>query len=264
MRCTSVAASERSERPQPCSAPARGAANEPPDAKRASGNPGSATFGCQREQKLCSIRPVVIPRSFEVLAKALFVSTVSLAALAACNGVAAVQPVSPQAQQVRVEESDPPAGATPLGELEVTHGQGCSFTGDQGTREGATALLREAAAQRGANFVKVTQVIEPYSGHDCVHREFKMQGLSYRLAGTSAVAPGVAAAAAPAPLSAPVVAVGTPAAPLACEPPCSPGYACEAGICRALCNPACGAGQVCRADRVCVPASAAARGSGEQ
>jgi len=215
----------------------------------------------------------VIPRSFEVLAHAFFVSVVSVVSLAACNGLAKVQPISPQAQQVRVEESDPPAGATPLGELKVMHGQGCSFTGDQGTREGATALLREAAAQRGANFVKVTKVIEPYSGHDCVHREFKMEGLSYRLAGTPAVAPAAAipiAASAPpatsatATASAPAVATSTATAPLGCEPPCSPGYACEAGVCRALCNPACGAGQICRTDRVCVPASAAAQGSGER
>jgi len=233
----------------------------------------------------------VIPRSFAVLAHAFFisvVSVVSLASLGACNGVATVPPISPRAQQIRVEESDPPSGATPLGELKVTHGQGCSFTGDQGTREGATALLREAAAQRGANFVKVTRVIEPYSGHDCVHREFQMEGLSYRLAGTPAVAataaPAVAsvspansapalasaptaatattAAAAPATGVAPAVALTPAPTPLGCEPPCSPGYACEAGVCRALCNPACGAGQVCRTDRVCVPASAAAQGSG--
>jgi hypothetical protein len=212
---------------------------------------------------------VVIPRSFEVFAHALFVSVVSLTSLAACNGTATVPAISPRAQQVRVEESDPPPGATPLGELEVMHGQGCSFTGDQGTREGATALLREAAIQRGANYVKVTKVTEPYSGHDCVHREFKMAGLSYRVAGTPIAAPAGAAAApaaAAAPVAAPppAIAASAPGATLNCEPPCSPGYACEAGVCRALCNPACSAGQVCRADRVCVPATAAAQGSSDR
>ena len=162
----------------------------------------------------------------------------------ACNGVAATPPVSPQAQSVRVEDRDPPADATPLGAIEVTHGQGCSFSGDRGTLEGATALLREAARQRGANYVKVTQVTEPYSGHDCYHREFKLAGLGYRLAGTPiAVAPSATAAATAAPAA-------------VCNPICSPGYACEAGVCRPLCNPACGEGQVCRIDRVCVPATA--------
>lgn len=183
----------------------------------------------------------------------------ALVSLSACNGVATVKPISPQAAQVLVEESDPPAGATPLGELKVTHGEGCSFTGDRGTREGATALLREAAMQRGANFVKVTKVVEPHSGHDCYHREFVMQGLSFRLAGTPNAVPLAAPAAAAAGSSAPPAPASTagavPATTLDCTPPCSPGYACEAGICRALCNPACSTGQVCRADRVCVPAT---------
>ncbi len=175
---------------------------------------------------------------FELLAGA------ALLTLNACNGIAAVPAVSPQAQLVRVEERDPPDSATPLGEIEVTHGQGCSFSGDRGTLEGATALLKESAVQRGANFVKITKVTEPYSGHDWYHREFKLAGLSYRLAGTPIVVPAAVASAAPTATSAAV-----------CDPICSPGYACEAGVCRALCNPACGAGQVCRVDRVCVPAT---------
>ena len=179
---------------------------------------------------------------FEILVSA------ALVTLAACNNVAAVRPLSPQAQQVRVEERDPPDDATALGPIAVTDGQGCSFNGDKGTREGATALLKEAATQRGANFVKLTKVTEPYNGHDCVHREFKLEGVSYRLAGTPVPVP--------VPVAAPVVApVQTPVGE--CVPICSPGYACEAGICRPLCNPACAADQICRTDRVCVPAAPA-------
>ncbi|MEI9942552.1 MAG: hypothetical protein WDO69_35505 [Pseudomonadota bacterium] len=175
---------------------------------------------------------------FEILAGA------TLLALTACNGETAVRPLSPHAERVRVESGDPPAGATPLGPIEVSDGDRCSLTGDRGTLAGATALLKESALHRGANFVKVTKVTEPYAGHDCYHREFKIEGLSYRLA------------------DAPIVATAAPAAPpeppaAVCTPICSPGYACEAGVCRALCNPACGADQVCRVDRVCVPASAA-------
>lgn len=187
---------------------------------------------------------------------------VPLLSLTSCNGVAAVPPLGPQSQQVRVEDRDPPPGATPLGPVYATHGQGCSFSGDQGTREGATALLKQRAAERGANFVKVTKVTEPYSGHDCVHREFKMEGQSFRLAGTAVVVPHAAASAsaapaAVAPTAVPVIASAAPAATLECTPPCSPGYACEAGVCKALCNPACAPNQVCRTDRVCVPATAA-------
>lgn len=185
------------------------------------------------------MRQTVTTRSlFEILASAVL-------ALSACNSVAAVRPLSPQAQQVRVEDGDPPADATALGAIAVTDGQGCSFSGDRGTLEGATALLKESAAQRGANFVKVTKVTEPYSGHDCYHREFKMEGLGYRLAGTPIVVPAAVPSAVPSAAPASV-----------CDPICSPGYSCEAGVCRALCNPACAVGQVCRVDRVCVPAPA--------
>jgi hypothetical protein len=183
---------------------------------------------------------------FAVLASA------SVVALCACNGVSAVRPLSPRAQLVRVEDRDPPDDATALGAIAVTDGQGCSLTGDRGTREGATALLKESAAQRGADFVKITKVIEPYSGHDCYHREFKIEGLSYRLAGAPIVVPSAAPSAA-----APAAPTALAAPPAGCDPICSPGYACESGVCRPQCNPACGEGQRCRVDRVCVPAAAA-------
>lgn len=233
----------------------RPARYEPNDRKEPAWTQPSATFSCRRTQKLCSIGQAVIPLRFSAL-----LGSSPLLLLMSCNGVATVPPISPQSQQVLIEDRDPPAGATPLGAIQVVHGQGCSFTGDQGTREGATALLKQAAVARGANFVKVTQVIEPYSGHDCVHREFKMAGLSYRLAGTAVSAPPRASAAAGVPVIAPAPTVATapteapPAATLDCTPPCSPGYACQAGICQALCNPACAPDQICRTDRVCVPA----------
>lgn len=56
------------------------------------------------------------------------------------------------------------------------------------------------------------------------------------------------------------VAAATPTVPLAtapapapagCEPICSPGYGCQAGVCVPLCNPPCGDGDVCGGDRIC-------------
>ena len=37
----------------------------------------------------------------------------------------------------------------------------------------------------------------------------------------------------------------------ACVPPCSPGFRCQGGMCRAVCNPPCTAGQTCGQDRTC-------------
>ena len=119
-------------------------------------------------------------------------------------------------------------------------------------------MLKESAVQRGANFVKITKVTEPYSGHDCYHREFKIEGLSYRVgdAPIAVAAPAAIADAAPAPIADASTAV--------CTPTCAPGYACEAGVCRPMCDPACSTGQVCRADRVCVACHPLAFNSSER
>jgi hypothetical protein len=176
----------------------------------------------------------------------------------ACVIETPVRPVSAPAQSVHVEEGDPPAGAHLVGPIVGIDGSGCAFDEARGTRRNATTALKEAAARSGADFVKVIKVTKPYSGHDCYHQEFKLEGLAYRV--HPAVAPPVQSAS-PGPV-APAIATAAPAAdsvssqPAVCAPPCSPGYACEQGVCRPLCNPACGARETCRADRVCMPAPA--------
>ena len=52
-------------------------------------------------------------------------------------------------------------------------------------------------------------------------------------------------------------AAATPA-PGDCEPPCSPGFACQAGTCIPQCNPTCDTGEVCNRHRSCEPAASAA------
>jgi hypothetical protein len=172
-------------------------------------------------------------------------------ACVACVIETPIRPVSAQAQSVHVEEGEPPAGAQLVGPISGTDGNGCGFDEARGTLRNATTALKEAAVRSGADFVKVTKVINPYSGHDCYHQEFKLEGLAYRV--HPAVAPPVQSTA-PVPV-APAIAAADSASsrPAVCAPPCSPGYACEAGVCRPLCNPACSARETCRADRVCVP-----------
>lgn len=196
----------------------------------------------------------------------------ALFGLAACVYHAAIPPLSPGAQGVRVAETDPPAGATLIGKLQGSNGQGCGLlAGGRGTEAGATAAIKEEAARHGADFVKLTGKKQPYSGHDCFHQEFTLLGVGYRVApaastasATVVVAPPVepaalvssavsASSSTPAPSSAPSPAVSAVLAE--CAPPCSPGYGCNAGVCLALCNPACGPQQRCRADRVCVSAT---------
>jgi len=171
-----------------------------------------------------------------------------LLGVAGCADEPAPRAVSPQAQLVRVESFDPPAGARLAGPIEADDGEGCGIGGTRGSLANATAALKEAAARRGLGFVKLTRVTKPYSGRDCYHVDYVLEGLAYYLDG----APPPAAPAAPA---APVAPAAVSAAS-ECSPPCSPGYACTGGVCAPLCNPACSAQEVCRADRVCVPAAA--------
>jgi len=176
----------------------------------------------------------------------------ALSGLASCVYHAAIPVLGPSAQRVQVAETNPPAGAIRIGEIQGSNGEGCGvLAGGRGTAEGATAAIKEAAARRGADFVKLTGKKEPYAGHDCFHQEFTLLGVAYRLPSAASAPPSTPSAAV---VVAPPVPSPTVSAVLAeCAPPCSPGYGCDAGVCLALCNPACGPEQRCRADRVCVP-----------
>jgi hypothetical protein len=211
----------------------------------------------------------------------------SLFGLAACVNQSTVGPVSAPAAGVRVENDNPPAGARLVGPITVSDGDRCTLTGARGTRAGATVLMQEAAKRQGMDWVKVVMVTRPYEGHDCFHGEYTLKGVGYSLAALRpaaapsakpsvvnatpsasapstastmpivADAPAVLVSAAPGAVTAapPTTSAAPPiASAAACSPPCSPGYACSAGVCVAECNPACVAGQICRSDRVCVPA----------
>lgn len=187
----------------------------------------------------------------------LCLATVCLVPLSACLNNASVPPLSPPAQGVRVDSGNPPPGARLIGPVSATHGKGCGIVNQRGTEEGATAALREAAAQRGATFVKITKTIKPYPGHDCFHQEFTLEGLAYSMNELKPAAPAAVSApppvvSAPSATTFPSPAASASTPPLECAPPCSPGYTCHAGVCEAACNPPCAPDQTCRADRVCV------------
>jgi len=156
---------------------------------------------------------------------------------ASCAVEAAVPPEAASgSEDIAVEKADPPAGSRAVGNVEATHGEGCGFAGTKGTYEGALVVLRNKAAELGGNYVRVMGVTAPHPTGGCYDDRFVIIGDVFR------VAPGARE-------SAPTVSADN------CSPPCSPGYACGGGVCRAQCNPACGADQVCRQDRTCGPAT---------
>jgi hypothetical protein len=85
------------------------------------------------------------------------------------------------------------------------------------------------------------------SGADTVYgiAETREGGVSYLTATFARSLPGPineAAAAAP--------------AELACDPMCSPGFACQQGTCVPQCNPGCATDEICTRQRLCAPTTA--------
>ncbi len=157
-------------------------------------------------------------------------------AMIGCGGAARAVQMTPQAQSVQTGTDDPPPGMREIGPVEAVHGHGCGSHGREGQYESAYAELRNTAASRGATYVKIVQMIEPHSENPrCYDQRFIIRGLAY--------APGEATS----------EAQQAPEATNNCNPPCSPGYECQAGVCVALCNPPCSPGYECANDRTCQP-----------
>jgi hypothetical protein len=170
-------------------------------------------------------------------------AALGLVAFAACHPPRPAPSPTSEMGGVTVSEDPPPASARRLGEIDGEDGSGCGFMGQKGSSEGARASVRDHTAALGGDYAEIVKVIPPVHTMDCLANQWLVHAVAYRLAERAA----------------PVAPVAAPSAPIApasgeCTPPCSPGYACSAGVCLALCNPACGPGTVCRQDRICVPA----------
>ena len=182
--------------------------------------------------------PMVEPRWERLLASAALL-------LAGCAAPPAPANLSTQGGTVHVGRAHPSSNARSLGPVEGQSGYGCAGFGTIGTYEAAEADLRNRTASMGGDYVEIQTVLPPHdTGTQCPDNRMIIHGFAYKTV-EDAVATAASSPPAPPALSAP--------AATACDPPCSPGYSCDAGSCVALCNPPCGPGQTCRADRLCVP-----------
>jgi len=121
--------------------------------------------------------------------------------------------------------------------------------------EKAVAELRRQAVIGGGNYLFIDNVAPPRDT-DYLPAYVVKARLFACPAGTPASGPPPAGVASPAVHPEP----STPAAPLVCEPDCSPGYTCLRGKCVSACNPLCGPAERCGVDRSCHPVSSAPTG----
>jgi hypothetical protein len=106
----------------------------------------------------------------------------SLAALAGCAtpGPAKVPVLAPGAEDVRVGKGDADATCRDLGPIEVAHGNGCHGAGTLGSYEGVYAKLRNRAAKRGGNYVRMDQQVPPHQvTEDCYDNRFIIRGVLF-------------------------------------------------------------------------------------
>lgn len=101
----------------------------------------------------------------------------------------------PEASRVRVGSQAPSGDIDQLGAITAQHGGGCGLYGARGTYEGAFAVLRNKAAQIGADYVQILRVKEPRLEGACMNQAFVIDGMAYKLgrprAGTTSTQPGL-------------------------------------------------------------------------
>ncbi len=109
-------------------------------------------------------------------------SAATLLAASMLVGCAAGQvAVAPDAIQVQTGTQRPVGATAQLGAITATHGGGCGIYGTRGNLEGAYTILRNRAAQLGADYVQVLRVSPPHIEGMCKNQAYVIDGLAYRL-----------------------------------------------------------------------------------
>lgn len=97
-------------------------------------------------------------------------------------GCAAAQvAIGPDAFRVTTGTRPPVGAYEQLGVVTATHGGGCGLYGARGNLEGAYRLLRNKAAQLGADYVQILRITEPHFEGICNYKGFVIDGFAYRV-----------------------------------------------------------------------------------
>jgi hypothetical protein len=86
-----------------------------------------------------------------------------------------------RAEQVTVSKENPGPGYKEIGPISASHGEGNGVIGRKGTYEGAYTLLKNKAADTGADHVMILNIVEADSNpNDPGDNHFVIRGVAYR------------------------------------------------------------------------------------
>lgn len=99
-----------------------------------------------------------------------------------CFGCATakVATLSAAGSYVKVIKSDPAGNCQEVGPLEGISGSGCGGFGSKGTYEGSYTQLKNNAADRGANVVRIDAQSEPHLTGGCFDNKFTLRGVAFK------------------------------------------------------------------------------------
>lgn len=107
-----------------------------------------------------------------------FIQLISILVLVGCS--ATQVSMHPDSVNVQVGTNPPSEGYTQLGPITARHGGGCGLYGAQGSFEGAMNILRNVAAQRGADYVQIIRQQGEHMTGLCLDRGYTIDGFAYK------------------------------------------------------------------------------------
>lgn len=108
----------------------------------------------------------------------LVVSLITMLVLTGCT--ASQVAMRPDSENVQVGNNPPGDGYTQLEPITAKHGGGCGLYGSQGNFEGAMTILRNKAAERGADYVQIINQQGEHMTGLCLDRAYVIDGFAYK------------------------------------------------------------------------------------
>lgn len=160
----------------------------------------------------------------------LLMIAVSMSLVACASARPKTVEVTAAGSTVQAGKADPGAEYVELGPITVAHGGGCGRDTIRGTYEGAYAMLRNAAARMGGDYVRIDVANPSHYVENCRSASYALSGVVFEFVDRRP--PAVPSAA-----RAPSRTTGTERTP--CDPnnTCNDGLTCASGLCVRLPSP---------------------------